>query len=377
MQGATANGVDGIIGECGGSCACATCHCYVDDLLAPACCPPPRKTSWTCWTTWWPSAAPTAAWPARSRPAPPSKAAWCTCPNAKSEQRQGARMSAGIVIVGAGQAGVQVAEALRASRSKAPSPCWAMSPTGRPPSPFSKAWLAGEMDAAQLVMRAPEMLARKDVELRTGVAVQRIDRATETVPGEWRHPALPRPGAGHRRHATRLAPGWGRCPRRAAAALARRRQRHRRAHGGLPGKRPAHRRHRRWLHRPGSGGHGAQKRRHGHRAGSRAAPAGPRAGTGAVRLVRRTAPRPWGATDVGRPGTGHRSRRHGRARREAGRWHAAAGRAGGGGRWCRRQRPTGPRGRVGMRSRRRGGRLWPHRRPGHRGRRRLHRAPPA
>jgi 2Fe-2S ferredoxin len=31
MQGATANGVDGILGECGGSCACATCHCYVDD----------------------------------------------------------------------------------------------------------------------------------------------------------------------------------------------------------------------------------------------------------------------------------------------------------------------------------------------------------
>ncbi|HOZ66996.1 MAG TPA: 2Fe-2S iron-sulfur cluster-binding protein, partial [Burkholderiaceae bacterium] len=31
MQGATTNGVDGIIGECGGSCACATCHCYVDE----------------------------------------------------------------------------------------------------------------------------------------------------------------------------------------------------------------------------------------------------------------------------------------------------------------------------------------------------------
>lgn len=30
MQGATANGVEGILGECGGSCACATCHCYVD-----------------------------------------------------------------------------------------------------------------------------------------------------------------------------------------------------------------------------------------------------------------------------------------------------------------------------------------------------------
>lgn len=30
MQGAVAHGVDGIIGECGGSCVCATCHCYVD-----------------------------------------------------------------------------------------------------------------------------------------------------------------------------------------------------------------------------------------------------------------------------------------------------------------------------------------------------------
>jgi ferredoxin, 2Fe-2S len=40
MQGAVSNGVQGIVAECGGSCACATCHCYVDearlaDLPAP------------------------------------------------------------------------------------------------------------------------------------------------------------------------------------------------------------------------------------------------------------------------------------------------------------------------------------------------------
>jgi 2Fe-2S ferredoxin len=31
MQAARANGVEGILGDCGGGCACATCHVYVDE----------------------------------------------------------------------------------------------------------------------------------------------------------------------------------------------------------------------------------------------------------------------------------------------------------------------------------------------------------
>ena len=42
MQAATSNGVDGIVGECGGSCVCATCHCYVDELLLSVL-PPPSQ----------------------------------------------------------------------------------------------------------------------------------------------------------------------------------------------------------------------------------------------------------------------------------------------------------------------------------------------
>jgi 2Fe-2S ferredoxin len=34
MRGAVNNGIEGIVGECGGGLACATCHCYVDEAWA-------------------------------------------------------------------------------------------------------------------------------------------------------------------------------------------------------------------------------------------------------------------------------------------------------------------------------------------------------
>jgi len=91
-------------------------------------------------------------------------------------------MTQSIVVIGAGQAGVQTAEALRAGGFAGAITLLGDEPYGpyhRPP--LSKAWLAGEMDSAQLVMRAPDMLARKNISLRTGVSVSRIDRAAKQV----------------------------------------------------------------------------------------------------------------------------------------------------------------------------------------------------
>lgn len=40
MRAALYNGVEGIVGECGGGLSCATCHCYIDDRWAQEVGPP-------------------------------------------------------------------------------------------------------------------------------------------------------------------------------------------------------------------------------------------------------------------------------------------------------------------------------------------------
>lgn len=88
----------------------------------------------------------------------------------------------GVLIIGAGQSGVQAAEALRAGGYTDPITMLgdeALGPYHRPP--LSKAWLAGEVDAAQLVLRTPDALARKGITLRSGARVDSIDRSARTV----------------------------------------------------------------------------------------------------------------------------------------------------------------------------------------------------
>lgn len=91
-------------------------------------------------------------------------------------------MSERIIIVGAGQAGLQIAETLRAeafaddilllAAEKTP-------PYQRPP--LSKAWLLGEVPEQRLLLRGPDFFAAKNIDLRLGADVTKIDRADRKV----------------------------------------------------------------------------------------------------------------------------------------------------------------------------------------------------
>jgi len=87
-----------------------------------------------------------------------------------------------IVVVGASQAGVQIAESLRAEGYDGPLVLIGDEP--HPPyqrPPLSKALLTGETTEDRLVLRGPELLAKRNVELVAGVRVTAIDRAGRQV----------------------------------------------------------------------------------------------------------------------------------------------------------------------------------------------------
>lgn len=90
-----------------------------------------------------------------------------------------------VVIIGAGQAGVQVALSLRAEGHEGGIALIGDEPHApyqRPP--LSKAVLKGEMTAVQLALRPADALAAQGIILSTGVRVDGIDREARVVTGQ-------------------------------------------------------------------------------------------------------------------------------------------------------------------------------------------------
>lgn len=91
-------------------------------------------------------------------------------------------MNGGVVIVGAGQAGFQVAASLRADGET--GPILLIGSESHPPyqrPPLSKAMLLGKMERERLLFRQPGFYAAQAIELRLDTTVTRIDRALRTI----------------------------------------------------------------------------------------------------------------------------------------------------------------------------------------------------
>ena len=87
-----------------------------------------------------------------------------------------------MIVVGAGQAGLQVAESLRAEGFSGELTLLGnekVAPYQRPP--LSKAWLARETADDRLVLRGPEALAAKKIDLRLGAEVAGLKLAERKI----------------------------------------------------------------------------------------------------------------------------------------------------------------------------------------------------
>ncbi len=86
------------------------------------------------------------------------------------------------VIVGAGQAGLQIAESLRHEKYEGPLillGAEAHAPYNRPP--LSKQWLLERRAPAALAIRGLEAIQRRHIDLRVNTTVSAIDRASQVV----------------------------------------------------------------------------------------------------------------------------------------------------------------------------------------------------
>jgi 3-phenylpropionate/trans-cinnamate dioxygenase ferredoxin reductase subunit len=87
-----------------------------------------------------------------------------------------------MLIVGAGQAGIQIAETLRHEKFAGPIRLIGAephAPYNRPP--LSKKWLLERPDISTLAIRGGDWLARHNIELLAGMRVERIDRQRRSV----------------------------------------------------------------------------------------------------------------------------------------------------------------------------------------------------
>ncbi len=171
--------------------------------------------------------------------------------------------SAGIVVVGAGQAGAALVARLRALGHVGPLALVGAEPD--PPyqrPPLSKAYLKGEMERERLYLRPPSFYAEAGIDLMLGRAVARNRPCRAAGDLRRRHAAALRPARPHDRlRAAPSRPGPGRRSRRRARhaqSLRRRcpRAGHRRQHPGAD--------RRRRLHRSRSGGGAARERARRH-----------------------------------------------------------------------------------------------------------------
>ncbi|MBB4199617.1 pyridine nucleotide-disulfide oxidoreductase [Rhodoblastus sphagnicola] len=87
-----------------------------------------------------------------------------------------------IIIIGAGQAGLQIAESLRAEKFEGEILLLGeerVAPYQRPP--LSKAWLAGETATDKLTLRGPEFFVTKAIDLRLGAHVTEVNLAAREI----------------------------------------------------------------------------------------------------------------------------------------------------------------------------------------------------